>query len=111
MENTFNLTENAIQAINKHMEENNIELDKRILRIGVRGGSCNGYTYVLDMGNTKKNYDKILEFNNFKVFIDPKSLTILKNTLLDYKTGLLERGYVFLNDQHQKCGCEKSFSI
>jgi len=46
-----------------------------------------------------------------KVFIDPRSLELLKGTELDYDTGLLSKGFV-LNNPNAKstCGCGLSFS-
>jgi iron-sulfur cluster assembly accessory protein len=80
------------------------------LRVGVRGGGCAGYSYVLDFTKVKEN-DLVMNFNDFTVYMDPISATHLEGTIIDYVTSLMGMGFKFINPNAQKtCGCGSSFS-
>ena len=107
----FQLTDNAVIAVRKHMDDNNLIEEQRMLRIGITTG-CAGFAYFLDLEKNKKDNDCVMEFKGFKVLIDPKSIIFLSETELDYKKGLLNSGYVFENKRAKKlCGCGNSFSM
>jgi iron-sulfur cluster assembly protein len=81
------------------------------LRLGVVGGGCSGLSYKIDFGEQKEN-DNVLDYGEFKVFIDLKSSVYLKGVTLDYKDGLQGKGFVFVNpNASNTCGCGESFSV
>jgi len=105
------LTEKAARQINKIRQENNIP-DTHVLRVGVKGGGCSGFTYVLGFDSELKPTDKIFEIHGIKVAIDPKSLFFLSGTELDFQDGLNGKGFVFNNPNAAKtCGCGNSFGV
>jgi iron-sulfur cluster assembly protein len=105
------LTEKAIEEIRSIKSKNNIP-ESRALRVGVKGGGCSGFTYVLGFDAESKPNDKIFQIQDIKVFIDPKSLFFLAGTQLDYSDGLNGKGFVFNNPNAQKtCGCGNSFGV
>ena len=56
--------------------------------------------------------DTIIDFAEFKVFLDRKSTIYLSGITLDHQSGLEGRGFVFHNPQATNtCGCGESFSI
>ena len=56
--------------------------------------------------------DTVVEFDDFKVFLDRKSTIYLSGITLDYQSGLQGRGFIFQNPQASNtCGCGESFSI
>ena len=80
------------------------------LRVGVRGGGCAGYSYVLDFTKVKEN-DLVIKYDDFMVYVDPMSATHLEGTTIDYVTSLMGMGFKFRNPNAQKtCGCGQSFS-
>jgi len=80
------------------------------LRLGVKGGGCSGFNYVLGFDSQKEG-DTIFEVENFKVFIDPKSFLYLNGTQLDFQDGLQGKGFLFKNPNAARtCGCGESFS-
>lgn len=84
---------------------------KPILRIGVKGGGCSGYEYVLRAEDAAREADLQGEFEGVPVLCDPKSATILSGTMIDY-TGNLMGGFVFDNpNASRSCGCGTSFSL
>ena len=55
--------------------------------------------------------DKVFEFDDVKVFVDPKSLIYLDGMTLDWKDSLIQSGFAFDNPHAKKsCGCGTSFS-
>lgn len=81
------------------------------LRLAVQGGGCSGLTYAVRFDGQPAERDKIFEFEGVRVFVDPKSLIYLAGTVLDYKTDLMQSGFVFQNPHASKgCGCGASFS-
>lgn len=82
------------------------------LRVGVKGGGCSGLTYVLDMVESGKPEDKLIEEHGMKLFVDRKSYVFLAGTTLEYSGGLNGKGFVFNNPNAKtSCGCGTSFSV
>ena len=83
------------------------------LRVGVKAGGCSGLEYVFGWEAAGKETDLVFEgADGAKVFVDPKSLTFIDGTVLDYDTSLLSKGFI-LNNPHAKstCGCGVSFGV
>ncbi len=81
------------------------------LRLGVKGGGCSGLSYAITF-DVEKERDNIVEFDGFKVLLDPKSAVYLKGITLDYDDGLEGKGFIFVNpNASNTCGCGESFSI
>jgi iron-sulfur cluster assembly protein len=105
------LTPKAAVQVLKIKSENGIP-ESHSLRIGVKGGGCSGFTYVLGFDEHPKENDKVLETEGIRVFIDPKSLFYLSGTVLDFSDGLNGKGFVFNNPQASRtCGCGSSFGV
>jgi iron-sulfur cluster assembly protein len=81
------------------------------LRLGVIGGGCSGLSYDMEFSEPHPN-DKIIDFDGFKVLLDPKSTIYLKGITLDFQDGLKGKGFVFSNpNATNTCGCGESFSV
>jgi iron-sulfur cluster assembly protein len=81
------------------------------LRLGVLGGGCSGLSYQFKFDVKPRPTDKVFEFEDVKIFIDPKSLVFLDGMTLDYKESLMQSGFDFINPHAKKnCGCGTSFS-
>jgi iron-sulfur cluster assembly protein len=83
------------------------------MRVGVRGGGCSGFSYVLEPDAAPARPDDvILEVHGVVVRVDKKSMRVLAGTTLDYKVGLMDAGFKFDNPRATKtCGCGESFSM
>ena len=80
-------------------------------RVAVQGGGCSGMSYVLNIETEFDEEDILLDIPGVTVYIDPYSADILKNTTVDYQSGLQQHGFVFRNpDANSTCGCGMSFS-
>ena len=81
------------------------------LRVGVKGGGCSGLSYNLTFESQTRTGDKVFERDGVKLFCDLKSYIYLNGTVLDYDSGLMGKGFVFMNPNAKKsCGCGSSFS-
>jgi iron-sulfur cluster assembly protein len=104
------LTERAAQEVKKIISDQKLE-DGTVLRVGVRGGGCSGFTYALgfdtDYDETK---DASYDCHGVSVVVDRKSALYLDGTTVDYFDGLEKRGFTFENPNAVKsCGCGSSF--
>lgn len=82
------------------------------MRIKVLGGGCAGYTYQMDIEEKPLPNDKVLEFFNVKVFVDPKTALFITDTEIDYVEALMGSGFKFKNPKSKgSCSCGESFSV
>jgi len=81
------------------------------LRLGVLGGGCSGLSYQFKFDQQPRPNDSVMEFDDVKIFVDPKSMLFLDGMTLDYKESIMQSGFAFDNPNAQKsCGCGTSFS-
>ncbi len=103
------LTQNAVREVKDLMQKANY--DKEFgLRLGVKGGGCAGFSYILDFDTQKEN-DHIFEVEGIPLFIDKSQEIYLYDCEIDFKSGLDNRGFIFNNpNASSTCGCGTSFS-
>lgn len=109
----INITDSAILKIKEFLIK---ESDpKSYWRIGVQGGGCSGYSYVMkaEARPLVRERDILLEMEyDTLVVTDHKSMEYLSGATLDYiRTGnLTDRGWLWTNpNAAKKCGCGLSF--
>ena len=82
------------------------------LRIGVVGGGCSGFQYSMSFENAQGMMDKVVRFDDLKVFVDATSAMYLNGCIVDYVETLEAAGFKFENPQVKStCGCGSSFSV
>lgn len=114
----INLTEMAATEVKKIVEQQQDaakkdggEVQPLFLRVGVKGGGCSGFSYSLDITETKNEADEEWEQHGVTVICDGRSSLYLEGTTVDFKDGLMGRGFVFSNpNATSTCGCGSSFS-
>jgi len=105
------ITEKALTRIRAAMAKENISAAEGGLRLGVQGGGCSGLSYSVNFDTQPRERDRIFQFGDVRVFIDPKSFIYLHGMVLDYEETLMRQGFVFNNPNATKsCGCGSSFS-
>ena len=105
------VTDRAIGKIRGAMSKENISPEQGGLRLGVQGGGCSGLSYNIRFDTQARERDRIFQFGDVRVFVDPKSFIYLHGMTLDYQETLMQQGFVFVNPQATKsCGCGTSFS-
>jgi iron-sulfur cluster assembly protein len=105
------LSDTAAKEIRTIIADQNLPADKTFLRVGVKGGGCSGFSYMLDLTeDAKADADEELESNGVKILIDDKSLLYLDGTEIDFRDEVMGRGFVFKNpNATSTCGCGSSF--
>jgi iron-sulfur cluster assembly protein len=134
------ITESAAREINAIVNQQGLDPEKIRLRVGVKGGGCSGFSYILDLTEVQKDSDELWEFRyrasedgksvtrveggqgaavataepgafTVRVVCDPKSYLYLNGTTIDFKDEIMGRGFVFSNpNATTTCGCGSSFS-
>jgi iron-sulfur cluster assembly protein len=105
------LSESAAREIKNIIKQQELDADKIRLRVGVKGGGCSGFSYLLDLTEAQKETDEVFEAHGVKVICDPKSLLYLSGVTIDFKDEIMGRGFVFNNpNATSTCGCGSSFS-
>jgi iron-sulfur cluster assembly protein len=88
------------------------------LRVGLRGGGCSGFTYVIEFHDgPPRARDIVLDVKteageDVRVVVDPKSLLYLNGSTLEWEQTVMKQGFKFMNP-HEKsgCGCGHSFNV
>jgi|ERR1700722_3819782 iron-sulfur cluster assembly protein len=105
------VTDNALKRIRSAMAKENISPEQGGLRLGVQGGGCSGLSYNIRFDTQPRERDRVFQFEDVRVFVDPKSFIYLHGMILDYNETLMQQGFVFKNPNSTKsCGCGSSFS-
>jgi iron-sulfur cluster assembly protein len=104
-----NLTETAIRELKRIRQDQKISEDHG-LRIGVKGGGCSGFTYILGF-DVKHEDDEVFEVDGLNVFMKKAHGLYLMGMEIDWVDGLDNRGFSFNNpNASDTCGCGTSFS-
>ena len=104
------LTPNAVAKVKEIMAQQ--DPMPAGLRIGVVGGGCSGFSYSMNFENTPGMMDKVLTFDDLKVFVDATSLMYLNGCTVDYLETLEAAGFKFENPNVKStCGCGSSFNV
>ncbi len=134
------VTDTAAREIDSIIKQQELDPEKIRLRVGVKGGGCSGFSYLLDLTEVQKETDEVWEFPyrrsegkltpiegaeaseggvatatgdlfTLRVICDPKSYLYLNGTVIDFKDEIMGRGFVFNNpNATTTCGCGSSFS-
>ena len=105
----ISMTESAAQHVRRSLEGRG---KGEGIRLGVRTTGCSGMAYVLEFVDEVAAEDEVFESFGVKVFIDPKSLSYLDGTELDFTREGLNEGFKFNNPNvRSECGCGESFSV
>jgi len=105
------VTDRAVKRIRTAMAKEGVSPAEGGLRLGVLGGGCSGLSYSIKFDAQPRERDRIFEFDDVRVFVDPKSFLYLHGMTLDYEETLMRQGFNFINpNSSRSCGCGSSFS-
>jgi iron-sulfur cluster assembly protein len=110
------ITQAAVDAVG-------LQIDKRgvsgtALRVGIRGGGCSGFSYVIEFHDGEPRardivYDlKSSSGKDVRIVVDKKSLLYLNGATFDWEKTLMRQGFKFINpNEKSSCGCGTSFTV
>jgi iron-sulfur cluster assembly protein len=103
------ITASALDQLRKIKEEQQLD-ENHGLRVGVKGGGCSGFSYVLGF-DVQKDKDEIFEIDGMKILMEKSHGIYLIGMQIDWHNGLENRGFTFTNpNAKETCGCGTSFS-
>ena len=111
MELTLSMSPKAVEMAQRQLERRGTP--EAAIRVGLRGGGCSGFSYVMEFeGRPPRESDRVFAFDGVRVVIDPKSLTLMNGTTIDYETSVMGHGFKFTNPQvKSSCGCGASIQF
>ena len=81
------------------------------LRVGVRGGGCSGFQYMLAFDEQREE-DQVFESHGMKLLVDPAALEYVDGSQIDYIDALTGAGFKVENPNVvAACGCGSSFRV
>lgn len=103
------LTNGAVEQLQQLMKDKEIPAGHS-LRVGVKGGGCAGFSYILGFDLPKED-DESYEINGVQVVMNKAHAIYLIGIEIDFVQGLDNRGFTFNNpNAKESCGCGTSFS-
>ena len=103
------LTENAQHTLRRLVA--NAEPGINGLRIIVDTGGCSGLQYTLGLEKSACEGDRVYDYGDLKVYVDPQSLPIVDGMSVDFVESIEASGFMFDNPNAKDvCSCGKSFS-
>ena len=80
------------------------------LRVYVYSGGCSGFRYGMMIEDAPTSDDHVLEAQGIKVYVDTKSIDLLRGSQIDYVDTLMGAGFTVNNPNAvAACGCGSSF--
>ena len=81
------------------------------LRVGVRGGGCSGFQYMLAF-DEQRDGDTIVESHGIRLLVDNASAPYVRGATVDFVDGLQGAGFKVDNPNVvAACGCGSSFRV
>ena len=81
----------AIAKVRTAMAKEGISPEQGGLRLGVQGGGCSGLSYNIRFDTQPRERDRIFQFDDVRVFVNPKSFIYLHGMILDYQETLIQK--------------------
>lgn len=103
------LTPGAVEQLTLIRQQENIP-EEYGLRVGVKGGGCSGFSYILGFDLPQEG-DDLFEVSGVKVLMNRAHAIYLLGMEIDFVNGLDNRGFKFNNpNASSTCGCGTSFA-
>jgi iron-sulfur cluster assembly protein len=110
------ITQAAVDAVGQQIAKRG--RTDTALRVGIRGGGCSGFSYVIEFHDGPPNardvvYDMTAtDGSPVRVVVDKKSLLYLNGSTLEWEKTLMRQGFKFVNpNEKSNCGCGTSFTV
>jgi iron-sulfur cluster assembly protein len=110
------ITQAAVDAVAAQIAKRNVPGTS--LRVGVRGGGCSGFSYVVEFHDGEPRardvvYDlEATDGTAVRILVDKKSLLYLNGATFDWEKTVMRQGFKFVNpNEKSSCGCGTSFTV
>jgi iron-sulfur cluster assembly accessory protein len=105
---TISITDNAV----KHMSEMAEKEGSKFIRIGLSGGGCSGFQYLIGLDEEKNIAEDdivIIENGTVKFVVDPMSMMYLDDSTVDVVEEMMGK-YIKISNPNveSQCGCGNS---
>jgi len=108
----ISLTDSAVTEVKRIISEQGIAEGETHLRLGVSGGGCSGFSYVMTFDPKVTDDDETATYEGLQVLMAQSAAPYIGNCVLDFNDDVTKRGFVWNNpDAADNCGCGNSFSI
>ena len=98
-------------AISKAIERTTAP-SRDTIRLGITGGGCAGFEYIIGYADNHSNKDTILDYGKFKIAIDEESIPYLEGSTLDWVQEGLNEYFKIINPKEiSSCGCGVSVNF
>jgi iron-sulfur cluster assembly protein len=102
------LTSSAAEHVASYLEKRGHGIG---IRLAVKTTGCSGLMYVIEPVDKPTSEDLQFNCKGVEVYVDPKSMTYVKGSRMDYVKQGLNEGFEFTNPNVQgECGCGESFT-
>jgi iron-sulfur cluster assembly protein len=104
------VTDSAVRRI--HVLQQKETRPEASLRLRIIAGGCSGMQYRMDLADAPRGTDVVVAAQDVRVFVDPKSLTYLKGSKLEWEEDLFGGQFKITNpNAKHSCSCGLSFTI
>ena len=104
------VTDGAVRRIHTLQQKEN--KPGASLRLRIIAGGCSGMQYRMDLAEAARPTDIVVAEQDVNVFVDPKSLTYLQGSKLEWEEDLFGGQFKITNpNAKHSCSCGLSFTI
>jgi len=104
------VTDTAVRRIRVLQQKEN--KPEAALRLRIIAGGCSGMQYRMDLAEAPRSTDLVVAQQDVRVFVDPKSMTYLRGSKLEWEEDLFGGQFKITNpNAKHSCSCGLSFTI
>lgn len=105
------LTEKGAEKVQEFLAQQDGQAQAAGLRVGVRGGGCSGFQYLLAF-DEQRDGDTVVDVSGIKLLVDEASAPYVRGATVDYVESLQGAGFQVNNPNVvAACGCGSSFQV
>lgn len=105
------VTDKGAEKIREFLAQQQAEGAVDGLRVGVKGGGCSGFQYVLAF-DEKREGDEVVDVDGITLLVDDESVRFVKGSVIDFVESMMGAGFKVENPNVvASCGCGSSFRV
>ena len=105
------VTDKGAEKIREFLEQQRQSGSVDGLRVGVKGGGCSGFQYVLAF-DEQRDGDEVVDADGITLLVDGESLPYVKGSVIDFVDEMMGAGFKVENPNVvAACGCGSSFRV